>query len=641
MYVTNIIQQNFRPGASIHVSLPNDDSKAMKRHRNLNKSLQYSSDFDVANTLLEKLNEKNRWLVSGSSIDINDKNVLKQEAYLILVSSGQILDEDISDTINKLTDTSMWNSKAQFFVVITDCIRGSSEEIALDVLKELWEVFKVLNSVIVMPTVDKSLSPDDSGHVPVIDMYTWTPRQSEAQCMELAEVMLVDRWYWEVNNNLNNRSDLYANKLPPDFGGCPLLVGTALRNYHWVTNDKNESILKYVEPEMHFLDFVFKKLNLTLIHDTPEPINSNYVTSIINVMMRLLGGDTDLVIGEIPLMYNITQHADYTVSHFTHRGLWYVPCGRHESRVKTISRIFTVTVWIMITMFLFIASALMACMGAYLKRNKVPESHIFKNVTACLITLWAVTLGVSASELPRTSKIRIFFILFVWYSLAISTVFQTYFTSYLVDPGLKDRIKDFDGLLKSGIEFGYDPFFEVLTENSPDSRYQEAIKRRTACTDRNYCFGRVSITGDFAYMDIEQTKLIYTVSHRDALICSLDEGVINIVLTMYMKKGNVLIDKINHIVTTVVESGLYAKIIRGIYFDIVLSGVQNKWLRKTVNETLAASDDDEPMIHDDYVPLSLTHLHIAFYFIIIGYTLSFFVFMGEILAHKMNLFIAA
>jgi hypothetical protein len=639
--VTNIIQQNVRPGASLHVSLPTDDRKAIARHRNLNSSPQYNSSLDAANSLLQNLNEKLLWRISVSCNDISDKKLLKQETYLIFVSLSQILNEDTADIMFKLTETSMWNSKAQFLVVITDRITGSSEEIPVDVLRELWEGFYVLNSVIVMPTVDKSLSHDDTGRVPVIHTYTWTPRQSEEKCMELAEVMLVDRWYWEVNKDLSNRNDLYANKLPSDFGGCPLVVGTPLKNYDWVTNDMNDSILKYAEVEMYFLAFVFEKLNLTLIHDSPEPVSSDYIGSVTNVLVRLLSGVSDLAIGELALLYDMTTNADHTVSHNSYNSPWHVPCGRRESRVTTISRIFSLTVWIMIIMVLIIASILMVCVGVYLKRNKVLESRIFMNVPACLVALWAVTMGVSSPELPRTFNLRIIFILFVWYSLAVSTVFQTYFTSFLVDPGLKDRINDFDGLLKSGIEFGYDPFFDEFIKHSPDGRYQEAKNRRMSCIDRNYCFGRVSITGDFAYLESEPAKMAYTFSHRDARLCPLEEGVINIALTMYMKKGNVLIDKINDVVTSVVESGLYRTMELDFHFTVLHSGVQSKWFQKTVNETLESPDDNEPVIQDGYVPLSLTHLHIAFYFAIVGYILSFFVLLGEILAYKMNLFIAA
>jgi hypothetical protein len=583
------------------------------------------------------MSEEHPWLISGSyantdTLELTVHVVQNQGIFLILIPSSHILNQGIYNTVDKLRDLPTWNSKARFLVVITDRIRNSSEEIAMRVLKELWETLKVLNSAIVVPSV--SLSPEDKGYVPVIDTYTWIPRQSEEQCMELSEVILVNRWYLEMGTNLKSLNDLYANKLPSDFRACPLKVSTPLRNYVWVTNDKNETVLKYDEPEITFLTFVLKKLNFTMIHDRPQPISTDYIRSVQNVMEEVIFDNSDLAIGEIPLLYDTIKYADYTVSYVTQHVVWFVPCGRCESRVTTISRIFSVPVWIMIILLFFIVSILMSCMGAYLNRNKVLESHNFLNVTACLFTLWAVTMGVSASELPRTPKLRSFFILFVWYSVVISTVFQTYFTSSLVDPGLKDRIRDLEGLLKSGLEFGYDPLFDAHISNTTDWRYGEIKERRTECIDRNYCFGRVAITGDFAYLDVDGVKYLNEHRQKSHLACLLDDGRINNALTMYMKKGDVIIDKINDIVTIFKESGLYNKISTDYYYNVAVFGGKNMWFRKIVNETLSPPDD-EILTQEDYVPLSLTHLHIALDLTLIGYTLSFFVMMGEILVHKM------
>jgi len=72
--------------------------------------------------------------------------------------------------------------------------------------------------------------------------------------------------------------------------------------------------LKYNEPEMKSLEFVFKKLNFTMILGSPEPQNSDFVSSTSNKLQDITLSDFNLVIGRIPLMYEITV-ADYTISH--------------------------------------------------------------------------------------------------------------------------------------------------------------------------------------------------------------------------------------------------------------------------------------------------------------------------------------
>jgi hypothetical protein len=100
--------------------------------------------------------------------------------------------------------------------------------------------------------------------------------------------------------------------------------------------------LKYAEPNITFLEFVFKKLNFTMVLSSPQPISSDYVSSIGVKLQDVVLSYFNLAIGEIPLMDKIAEYADYTVSHSSYHAVWFVPCGSHESRATTISRIFCV-----------------------------------------------------------------------------------------------------------------------------------------------------------------------------------------------------------------------------------------------------------------------------------------------------------
>jgi len=59
------------------------------------------------------------------------------------------------------------------------------------------------------------------------------------------------------------------------------------------------------------------------------------------------------------------------------------------------------------------------------------------------------------------------FFVFVLYCFAISTVFQTFLASALVDPGYENQLISLDEILDSGIEFGYDEydnFFKIYPQ---------------------------------------------------------------------------------------------------------------------------------------------------------------------------------
>jgi hypothetical protein len=100
-----------------------------------------------------------------------------------------------------------------------------------------------------------------------------------------------------------------------------------------------------------------------------------------------------------------------------------------------------------------------------------------------------------------------------------------------------------------------------------------------------------------------------------------------------MNKVDVLINKINPIVTAIIEAELYEKILKGFFVDSLKTGVQSEWFKRTVNKTLVAPSD-ETLIQETYTPLTLTHLYISFCFVITRYILNVFVIVAEILAYR-------
>jgi hypothetical protein len=60
-----------------------------------------------------------------------------------------------------------------------------------------------------------------------------------------------------------------------------------------------------------------------------------------------------------------------------------------------------------------------------------------------MYNVWSTLFGLSVPELPRTWKLGILFPIYVCYCFAISTVFQEFFVSYLVEPGYGEKIEIF------------------------------------------------------------------------------------------------------------------------------------------------------------------------------------------------------
>jgi len=67
----------------------------------------------------------------------------------------------------------------------------------------------------------------------------------------------------------------------------------------------------------------------------------------------------------------------------------------------------------------------------------------------------SVILSVSVSTQPRSAPLRLFFFCWVWDSVAISTVFHSYFTTFLIELGYLENIKTVEQMLNNENEFGF------------------------------------------------------------------------------------------------------------------------------------------------------------------------------------------
>jgi hypothetical protein len=204
----------------------------------------------------------------------------------------------------------------------------------------------------------------------------------------------------------------------------------------------------------------------------------------------------------------------------------------------------------------------------------------------------------------------------VWYCLAMSTVFQAFFTSYLVDPGYQKQLTTLEEILESGIEFGYLPAFDRFYSDSSDWRHMELLSRREKCSNVETCIYRIRETGNFATFCGTWVLQHHTNFINDrTFVCPLnDEDSFPVFLMLYVKKGSFFLEVINQLVSIATESGIFLKAVGD---------------RMNVNKDVA----DSTKIFGDYFVFTLSHLHIAFCVLFVGHGLSVLSFLGELLFH--------
>jgi hypothetical protein len=233
-----------------------------------------------------------------------------------------------------------------------------------------------------------------------------------------------------------------------------------------------------------------------------------------------------------------------------------------------------------------------------------------------LYNVWAVTVGLSVTGMPRSLRLKLLFVVFVWYCSAISTVFQTFLTSFLVDPGYENPLKSLDEILESGIGFGYSEDINNFFILSSDLRHKEVAEKAEIYSTYMEGIDRIRETGNFATFSSEFLVQNYTnIINDHSTVCVLnDEDNLFIFVTSYVQKGSFLLESLNKFIALSVESGMF-----------------DKTLRNSVYMHTSTSESTD--LSAGYFVFTLSHLRIAFYILFVGHGLSFLLFLCEVFYH--------
>ncbi|PSN36869.1 Ionotropic receptor 669 [Blattella germanica] len=655
-YVSKIARRYFKPGVPILVSLPiknengdasSDEEENVSEEEGSRVSLIENpiktEQIHILNSLLVVLNEAMLWPLKVTTLgytfeistDIVAPIIRKDEGYLVFTPSDMNSEEimyDFEDQMIDISGTILWNPKVDFLFVVTDIIAESPHILAEKILRKYWNEYNVLNSLIMIPTVSES-SADNKTMIKVnIQTYSWRTHQSKGKCMQFADAYLVDQFFLGMKLNETRENNLKNNKIPAKFEGCPLKVQTPTKNYKIERDQNNETVVKYFEVELYFLDIAMKHLNLSIVYQPPLPVIRNYVQNVVKATTTLVMGDSDIALGYMPIGDEMIQFADSSMPYMFLEVGWYVPCGRMVSRITTLSRIFPFSVWLTLAISLSLSAMTVKLQASCFSFQA--ETSTYKKFSTSSLLVWAIILGVGVPEMPQSSRVRLFFILFVWYSFAVNMIFQVFFTAYLVNPGTKAQIQNFQKLLDSGIEFGFDPFVEYHINNSPDKRFIKAMVLHQECRDRHYCFGRVDITGDYAYMDLEFLADWYRSVRKDARMCRLDDGTILMMIASHFRKDSVFTGVLDSIFFRLVEAGIAIKLRKEFLEEIISDNTKFRWLDRIVNVTLVDPEAEDYDVKDEYVQYSLIHTQATFYLLFMGYGISSIVIIVELIFYK-------
>jgi len=609
--VPKIGEKYFENGRTLVLSFPAKNT--LRKDENMEVAVKSvgsakQSKLDISDILLERLHSSIRWpIVVFSPVEEigkldprawDTRNSDKHGNYILMARyHGEDLSE-VREQIYQLESLPAWNSRAKFVVVAEENNARPSDKMLKDILKEFWKL-NVFNVVILSPTERTSTSTS-------VGVYTWFPyRLPSGRCGELLQLVLLDTYLAAGNttDRFLNDSPIFEQKIPYNLNGCSFRVST-LKFHPFIIFDNST----LDGSEIRLILSIADKMNVTLkfsVSLAPERKGQQLPNGTwTGLRGEIIYGLSDMIFGHI--LTNLDDHLlfDDTIIYSSDKFSWYIARADPYPRWLSMARVFTPETWLVLLIVIPVAAFVMKCL------SQRGGNEIWSYVK-CALSFWAVLHG-AGTDVPYSPTLRVFFLSWVIYSLAVNTVFQAYVTSYLVDPGLQHQIDNAEELYESNAVFAFpDTIDKFLTEDLLDK-----LKPRIQA-DPVVCLDYVSDKDNFA--TVAGKKLVSFFSENLAQrgtkheIFQFREDMFQLSTVMLLPKGSPFLELMNDILTHLLEAGLI-----------------DKWYKDIIIENqIKAGVREIPFLIDDYVPLSLSHLQASFIFLSLGLGISSVVLLVE------------
>ena len=321
----------------------------------------------------------------------------------------------------------------------------------------------------------------------------------------------------------------------------------------------------------------------------------------------------------IPIVMRSSLDATLPYAHFKMKIL--VPCPKAIPGTEKVLTTFSLSVWLTTGLVLLLTTAVFWCVDNGPYRSVCNETHTYQSLSNCFQNAWAVLVAVSVPQQPTASSLRVFFFLYVCFCFSISTVFQAFFVSYLVEPMYEKKIETLDELLDSDVFWGNRPALNLAMNPAtyPEIvNFLEHKKLKDDCSLMRKCVERMITKGDIAIITNpsfpDSVAREMGIAGVGKIFCYLDETLMSAYTTMLFKKGNPLLERF-HILRRYLEAGLQLRLWSEQKHLAVLTG----GVRFTETDG------------DGFFGFSISHLMPAFMVMLVGTVLSSAVFVGELI----------
>ncbi|PSN32388.1 hypothetical protein C0J52_24590 [Blattella germanica] len=267
---------------------------------------------------------------------------------------------------------------------------------------------------------------------------------------------------------------------------------------------------------------------------------------------------------------------------------------------------------------MFVALFCTVLIARQLHRNA--ESSYYGSIPSCLYCIWAVMTTVSVPVQPRTERLRLFFILWVWFSFVMNLVFQAFFTSFLIEPGFEKQISSLEELKHRNVAIVC-PKSEASFFSIDDQTVFDAMKTKIFFTESSSVKCLIHHVLAQRKEAIIAKDLDADVFFKIGTVCSLSDFNVITFYTSLMDRRDFLYEVINYSLQTYIESGM-------------MIGIMNPF--RSEKDSMTKRLQNSSVFHSptSYYSLNPSHMAVTFHLLTAGYCLCLLLFLAEIVMSK-------
>ena len=305
----------------------------VQRHFPVGRSIQFSNTGEDGQTksFLEAIHLLELWplqVTGPSKTSVSRPKEQKISSYIIFTRNVK----DITVQAKMLYARSSWDSRGLFLIVVTDKV-PNSEELALSIIRVLWEIGRGYNVLVVVQQDD------------LLNLYTWFPYSSHDNCADVKNVVLLNQWVMEGEGKFVREGSLYPCKIPSNFHGCTMNLSTYLKGG--------------IEDELYSQYILIHNITKNYVNNFPDGATPS--DSILTNLQNLWNRESDVFFSGLPLLPEESIDAELTYPYFFVKLSWFVPCPKPLSRLQMVSYIFSPSVWVAIVVALFLVTVVSWC----------------------------------------------------------------------------------------------------------------------------------------------------------------------------------------------------------------------------------------------------------------------------------------